>query len=261
MSLAHIFTVFIYQPFFNILVFFYWLIGLSGKPDMGIAVIFLTILVRILLMPLSLAGQRSEKDRRAISKKMLEIESEFEADPIEKERHKKLILKQNRGVLISELINLAIQVLLALMLWRIFAKGLPGEDLHLIYSFMPDVHLPFNLMFIGKYDLSHPHVSLNLLQSFLIFILETLSMYTSPFPFNKKEVVRLQLILPLVSFLVFMALPAGKKLFVITTLIFSICMLLYRAGQRWIADMQEKFAKKQEEKNSAAEPPIVQTIE
>ena len=71
MSLAHIFTVFIYQPFFNILVFFYWLIGLSGKPDMGIAVIFLTILVRILLMPLSLSGQRSEKDRRAISKKML----------------------------------------------------------------------------------------------------------------------------------------------------------------------------------------------
>ena len=137
-------------------------------------------------------------------------------------------MRKNKRILIAELFNLSIQVSIALMLWKMFQTGLPGKDLHMIYNFMPEVEKPFNLMFLGKYDLTHTNYTLNLLQSILIFVLETVSVLASPFKVTRKEVVRLQLILPVVSFLVFMAMPAGKKLFIITTLIISIILALYR---------------------------------
>ncbi len=202
------------------------------NPDMGIAVILLTILIRFLLLPLSIAGERSEKERREITEKVIEIEEIYSDDPIRKEKERKKVLKTNSRVLFSELFNLTIQVAIAIMLWKIFTTGLGGEDLHLIYEQMPDVELPFNLVFLGKYDLTHTNILLNLIQSFLIFVLEVISLYSSPYPVSKKEVVRLQLVLPVVAFIIFMSLPAGKKLFVITSLIFSIILKLIQIAYR-----------------------------
>jgi YidC/Oxa1 family membrane protein insertase len=247
--IAELFTTFIYQPFFNILVFFYWVLGLvsEGEPDMGIAVILLTILIRILLLPMSLAGDKSEADRRQIGKKIKELEATFAHDPIAFRQHKKLVLRQSRGVVVGEIVSLIIQVAISLMLWRIFARGLEGEDLHLLYSFMPKVEEPFNLVFLGKFDLAHASVFLNLFQSLCIFVLETLAIYTSPYPPEKGEVVRLQLILPVVSFFVFMFLPAGKKLFIITTLLISILLTLYK----YVKHRFEAYKLKAEEEQAA----------
>ncbi len=241
--MAELFITLIYQPFLNVIVFFYWCLGfvMDGKPDMGVAVILLTIFIRILLLPLSIAGDRSEKERREIATKVKELEENFAADPIRLEKEKKGVFKTNRRVLISELINLAIQVAIALMLWKMFSTGLPGEDIHLIYPFMPEVALPFNLNFLGLFDLSHTSYTLNAIQSLLIFVLETISLYTSPYPVRRDEVVRLQLVLPVVSFVVFMALPAGKKLFVITSLIFSIILTLVKVAIRMVKRYQEKW--------------------
>ena len=58
----------------------------------------------------------------------------------------------------------------------------------------------------------------------------------------------MQLILPVVSFFVFLGLPAGKKLFVITTLIFSIILALFRA----IMYRFNQYTKKKEAEEAAA---------
>jgi hypothetical protein len=114
------------------------------------------------------------------------------------------------------------------MLYRIFTKGLEGADIHLLYDFMPDVPRPYNLTFLGSIDLSHPSLLLNLIQSIVIFAVELLGTLTSPFPTSRKDMIRLQVILPVASFLIFLSLPAGKKLFVITTLVFSFFFILLR---------------------------------
>jgi hypothetical protein len=138
--------------------------------------------------------------------------------------------------------------MVTLMLWRIFATGLEGEDIHLIYSFMPKVELPFNLVFLGKFDLAHANIWLNLIQSFMIFVVETVSVLTSPYPTTKGEVVRLQLILPVISFLIFMNLPAGKKLFIITTLVISLILMIFK----YIRRRFEQYKIDQEEKERLA---------
>lgn len=238
-----LFITFVYQPFLNILVFLYWILDLvtGGNPDMGIAVIFLTLFIRILLFPMTLAGSRSEKERRDIAQQVKKIENEYSAEPVKKERAKKQLLKTNRRILVAELVSLSIQVTIALMLWKIFETGLPGEDLHLIYSFMPEVQQPFNLTFLGTYDLSHTSFTLNLVQSILIFVFEIVAAFNSPYPVKRSEVVRLQLVLPVVSFVIFMRLPAGKKLFVITSLCFSILWTIFKIVRRRFLNYKDKW--------------------
>ncbi|MEK7457969.1 MAG: YidC/Oxa1 family membrane protein insertase [Patescibacteria group bacterium] len=243
--MGHLFTIIIYQPFLNILVGIYWALTLlhqagslvinAPPADMGVAVIIFTIILRFILLPLTLSGERSEKERREIEEKIAEIEHRLSAHPIEKEREIKKVLKSNSRMVFSSLLELFIQVMIAIMLWRIFAKGLIGEDLHLIYSWMPKVHQPFNLIFLGKYDLTHPDMHLNLLQSILIFILEALNTLLSPYKVTRQDVVRMQFTLPIFSFIIFAFLPAGKKLFVISALSFSIVYTLIR-GLRMFFD-------------------------
>jgi len=242
MFLLDIFQTFIYQPLFNILILFYWGLDqvMPGGADMGIAVIFLTILVRILLLPISIAGDQSVNERREISQKLALLKETYRDDPIGYRQMSKKVFRSNRRVIISELISLSIQVIIALSLWKIFAKGLMGSDLHLIYDWMPKVDFPFNLMFLGKYSLNEPHWQLNIIQSGLIFILETLSVLTSPFPTSRAEVIRMQLTLPIISYLIFSQLPAGKKLFVIVTLIFSIVLTIVKFLWRQYKAYKEK---------------------
>lgn len=232
--MGDLFITVLYQPFLNILVGFYWLVGQTPLGyDMGIAVILLTIFIRILMLPLTIQGHRTEHERRAIEEQMREVEARYGNDPLRLKQESKKVFRTNPRILLSEGFSFGIQLAIALILWRIFATGLSGDDLHLLYDWIPHPPTPYNLNFLGKYDLTHTHFILNLLQSVMIFLLETIAVITSPYPYSRSEVVRVQIILPIVSFLVFMFLPAGKKLFVITTLAFSILVMLARAFMRW----------------------------
>jgi YidC/Oxa1 family membrane protein insertase len=232
--MGDIFITVLYQPFLNILVGFYWLVGHTPLGyDMGIAVILLTIFIRLLMLPLTLQGHRTEHERRAIEEQMREIEARYGNDPVRLKEESKKVFRTNPRILLSEGFAFAIQLAIALILWRIFGTGLSGEDLHLLYDWIPHPPTPYNLKFLGEFDLTHTHLILNLLQSLMIFLLETIAVITSPYPYTRAEVVRVQIILPVVSFLVFMFLPAGKKLFVITTLSFSILVMLGRASMQW----------------------------
>lgn len=245
---ANLFITLVYQPFFNLLLLIYWMLGQLGwvattpqgvQPDMGVAVIILSVIIRVMLLPLSLSGHDSEEDRRRIAAELKVAEVEFSGDQEGFQRARKQIFHKDRRVVVGELISFSIQLMTALMLWRIFASGLEGRDLHLLYSFMPQITFPFNLTFLGYFDLSHSNWVLNLIQSLLIFALETISIIASPYPASRAEVVRLQLVLPVVSFLIFMGLPAGKKLFIITSLLFSIGLTLARAARRALKPVGE----------------------
>ncbi len=104
----NLFTSFIYQPFLNLLVAIY--LGLNtltgGSADMGVAVIIFTIALRIILLPLSLASDRSEAERREIEEKIKEIKKVYSSDPLRQKQETRNLLRGNRRVLLSEGINL-----------------------------------------------------------------------------------------------------------------------------------------------------------
>ncbi len=255
----NLFITLIYQPFLNILVLFYW--GLSQipgvKPDMGVAVILLSILIRLVLLPVSLASDSSEQERHEISLKAKHIEKEYATDPVGLNRELKKLFKTNPRIVTAEMVDFGISILVTILLIRIFATGIEGADLYLLYPWMPHVPQPYNLIFLGKFDLGRPNWVLNLVQSLVILIVEIVAEFSSPFHNvlsrehipapqmnaitkvkdsyvveTRHRVQSLQFFLPVVSFLIFMFLPAGKKLFIITTLLFSLILMLIKIVRR-----------------------------
>lgn len=231
--MASWFIAWFYQPLLNALVFFYWLIGQTPIGfDMGIAVIMLTILIRIILIPMTITAHRGEKDRREIQLEVANLKRIYSHDPVAQKNAIKKALRTRPSVVISEGVMFAVQVAIALILWRIFARGLSGEDLYMIYQWMPEVSQPFNLVFMGRFDLTHPDLILNIVQTLLIVAVEVMATLTSPYPVSQRDAVRVQVVLPIVSFIIFAFLPAGKKLFVISTLAISllieVALLIYR---------------------------------
>ncbi len=229
MFFDHLFTIIIYQPLFNLLVGVYDLLYyISPKnTDMGIAVIIFTICFRIIWLPISISADRSEKEKRAIAEKVAEIEKIYSDNPIGKKNEIKRLLKSNPGPVFNSALDIFFQVLIAIMLIRMFSTGLKGADFHLLYRFIPQPNQPFNLMFLGKFDLTYPNLFLNFIQSLFILIAEILSTISSPFPITRKDLITI-IFLPIISFFIFLLMPSGKKLFIITTLGFSIILMLVK---------------------------------
>lgn len=218
----------LYRPFFNLLVVIYQLLGhFMLQPDMGVAVIFFTIALRIILLPLSLREERSEEEKREIERKMREIKMNFKGLPIQAKEARRQLLRQHQHIFWGEVFNIGLQIWIALMLWRIFSVGLEGEDFHLLYSF---IHPPvggFNLTFLGQIDLAHPSFSLNLLNALLIFVIETLNLEWGILPVSETDRL-VQFIFPAGAFLYLYNMPAGKKLFIITTLLFTLMVMVWK---------------------------------
>lgn len=239
------FEAYIYQPFFNILVGIYWLLGKIGPEleDMGIAVIIFSLVVRLITFPLTIAGERSEDEKRKIVAKVDELKEEYKHEPIRLKGEIRAVMRSNLRSVLATTANLAIQLMIILMLYRIFTTGLEGADFHLLYDFMPRVtHV--NLLFLGKYDLTHTNATLNLYQSLMIFVVEFLIALRSPFPVGRRDIILLQAILPLGSYIIFMALPAGKKVFIIASLCFSAVYHTFRLVQSLSRKLIERFTPK-----------------
>ena len=246
------FTQIFYQPFINLLVAIYYGLRfiLGSNADMGMAVILFTVTIRIILLPLTISGNRTEAERYKLSGELEELKKKFSADPVARDAHVKNLLRSNRKIVFLSGLNLAIQTIVALMLWRIFAKGLLGADFHLLYDFIPQPKEALNLTFLGQYDLTHPNATLNALQSILIFIFEAEASLFSLFPITRKEMILAQLTLPIGSYIIFSQLPAGTKLFIITTLIFSIGYTTFRQIKYWWYRLEIKLKRSENEKKS-----------
>lgn len=70
--LGNLFHIVFYQPLYNALVF---LIDLLPSADVGIAVIILTILVKVLILPLSIKATRTQMGVKALEPKIKEIQT------------------------------------------------------------------------------------------------------------------------------------------------------------------------------------------
>lgn len=232
----------VYQPFFNLLVvIYYFLQKIAIHTDMGMAVILFTIVFRIIILPLSLSAGRTEEEKVEMMTKYSELEKKNINDELKMKKEIKKLFQSNKRVLIAEIFDVGIQVLIAIMLYRIFSTGLEGADFHLLYKGVPVPNKPFNLVFLGIYDLSRPNLFLNVINTIVIFVAEATNIINSQRPISREDKMAL-FVFPLMAFVFFAYMPAGKKLFVITTLMFSICIMLVQQGIFWYHKITGKLS-------------------
>ena len=157
--MSDLFQVLFYQLILNLLVFLYNVI--PGN-DIGVAIVVMTVAIRLVLMPLSKQSIKSQKSMQDIQPKVNEIKKKYANNKEEMGRQMMALYKEEKVNPFSSCLPLLIQLPFLWAVFKVFRDGLNGGSLDLVYGFIarPEIINPISLGFI---DLSRPNVCLAVL--------------------------------------------------------------------------------------------------
>ncbi|HEY4513355.1 MAG TPA: YidC/Oxa1 family membrane protein insertase [Candidatus Paceibacterota bacterium] len=158
--ITNIWNTVLYQPLLNALAF---LVSVIPGGDIGLAVIILTILVKIILYPLSQKSIESQAQMNILSPELNKIKNSG-ASKEEQARLTFELYKQHKTNPFSGCLLVLIQIPIIFALYYVFYKGINFES-GLLYSF---VYAPenMNMMFLGILDISQKSLILAILAGF-----------------------------------------------------------------------------------------------
>ena len=143
-----LFHTFVYDPLYNGLIF---LIGAVPGYDVGLAIIAITIVVKLILFPLSKKAVRTQILMRKLEPELNEIKKKYEKDKQQQAQKMMALYKENELNPFSSILLILIQLPIIFGLYWVFWRGgLPVVDMELLYSFIsaPAENL-INMNFLG----------------------------------------------------------------------------------------------------------------
>ncbi len=151
------YNTFIFKPLYNGLV---GLMDLLPWIDVGIAVILFTIIVRLIIFPLSKNALLTQVRMKEVEPEANKIKAEY-ANDRQKQGLKVMELYKSKGIKpFSGVLLLIIQLPILLALISVFYRIIPTIDPTLLYSF---VHAPVIKPFLLGLDLTKPNIVLSLI--------------------------------------------------------------------------------------------------
>lgn len=144
-------TIFV-QPILNLLV---WLYNTLPGHDIGIAIIALTILVKLVLYPLTHIQIKQQRALQGIQPKIDEIRTRLKDNKEAQAKELMEMYKKEKVNPAASCLPLLVQLPVFLALYRALSFGLAGNHLNLLYSF---VAIPTSIdpMWLGLLDLTKP---------------------------------------------------------------------------------------------------------
>jgi YidC/Oxa1 family membrane protein insertase len=155
----------VYNPLYNLLI---GLFKVFPWADAGIIVILLTVIVRLILYPLSKKAVKTQVEMQSLGPELEAIKAKYKDN--EEQARRTLALYKERGVNpFSGILVIMIQLPIIWALYRIFLHGLPKVDTSVLYSF---IHGPenINIIFLGLIDLTLKSIPLALAAALTTFI-------------------------------------------------------------------------------------------
>lgn len=157
--MSQIFNVIFYQPILNLLVFLY---NIVPGHDIGLAIIIMTVIIKLILLPLSKQSIKSQKSLQELQPKIDEIKKKYADNKEEQGRAMMQLYKQEKVNPFSSCLPLLIQLPFLWAVFMVFQAGLKGQSLNLVYSFIHQPEL-INTISLGFIDLAKPNVVLAVL--------------------------------------------------------------------------------------------------
>ena len=223
--MSYLFKVVFYQPIFNLLVFLY---NIVPGHDLGVAIILLTVLIKLILYPLSQQSIKSQKDLQELQPKIDELKKKYADNKQEMGRAMMELYKENKVNPFSSCLPLLIQLPFLWAVFRVFRDGLKSNSLNLVYPFIgrPE-HL--NGFSLGFLDLSKPNLVLAILAGIAQFWQAKMLMTRKPAikspgaeDENMLAAMNKQMLyfMPVLTVIIGLTLPGGLTLywFVVTLL-------------------------------------------
>lgn len=213
--LAVIWNEYLFRPIFNILMYFY---NEASGQNLGIAVIYLTLLLRLVLLPFSLISVWKEAFYKKITKEISKIAEAYKNDSVLQNQEIREFLKKHRVHPWSKAIVLGVQALTLVLLYQVFLGGLRGHKMDLLYSWVmrPDF---VNTTFLG-FDLGVRNFWWAAAIAVFLFVEISLEQRKKKKFLMNTDVVY-KYFFPFFCFVLLYLLPMVKSLFILTSLIFS----------------------------------------
>lgn len=246
--MANLFIIIFYKPILNLLVFLYNTISFG---DFGVAIILLTVVIKLILWPLGKKAIKSQKSLQDLQPKIEELKKRY-SDKAELSRATMDLYKENKVNPFSSCLPLLVQLPFLWAVYRVFSDGV-NNKLDLVY---PYIHRPelINTMFFGFIDLAKSNIPLAILAGLAQFVQAKMLITKKPAvdsTGSKDEsmatIMNKQMLyfMPAITIFIGVSLPGGLTLywFVLTAL---------TALQQYIT-----FYKKTDEKSKLIEGEIV----
>ena len=229
----NIFTTIFYQPVLNLLV---WLYQVIPGHDIGIATIILTVLLRIILWPLTASSLKGQRAMQTLQPKLKALQEELKNDKEKLAKATMELYKNEKVSPLSSCLPLLIQLPFLWGLYRVLIDGLnPEKKLDLIYFF---IHNPehINPTFLGFMNLAVPSIALAVLAGAAQFW--ATKMIQVPAPAVKTDGAKdenamaqmnksMMYMMPLVTVFIGVKLPGGLTLYWLVTTVLQIL-------QQWV---------------------------
>lgn len=209
--MSELFHKILYQPLFDVLVFLYQYLG-----DLGVAIIVLTVLIRVVLFPLFYKGAKDQAIMQRLAPKIREIQANHKNNREEQAKALMGLYREHRVNPLSSFLLILVQLPILIALYQIFMKGLVGPDF-------------LDLNFLGLIDLKEKSAIIVGLAAAAQYFQGKLAIIKSEKPFKDltpiermgHQMVYLGPILTVI-FLYFFNLPSAVGLYWLTTSLFSV---------------------------------------
>lgn len=230
--MIHILTIIFYQPLLNLLVFFYNVI--PGQ-DIGIAIILITVIIRLLLYPFSAKAIKSQKLLQDMQPKIDEMKRMYKDQKEKQAQEMMKIYKEHKINPFSSCLPLLIQFPFLIAIYQVFNTSLRNGNLDLLYSFVANPgHI--NTIAFGFFDLSKANIVLAIIAGAAQFWQAKMMMAKRPAIKNKDSkdedmaaIMSKQMVymMPVMTVIIGASLPSGLVLYwLVITVITALQQLL-----------------------------------
>jgi len=226
--MSNIFNLVFYQPILNLVVFIY---NILPGHDLGIVIIILTVLIKLLLYPLSQKSIKSQKELQDLQPKINEIKIKYANNKEEQGRAMLNIYKEHKINPFSSCLPLLIQLPFLWAIFAVFRSPLQNGALDYVYSFIYRPEMIDSFGFFGLLDLSKRSIVLAVLAGLAQFWQAKMMMAKRPI--IKAEALKdedmsaimskqMTYMMPLLTIFIGITLPSGLALYWLVTTIFQI---------------------------------------
>lgn len=212
---------FFYQPLLNILIYLYE--NFAGN-NLGWAVVELTVALRVLLLPLSIAAERNAVKYERLERRIETMSREAAGDSVARKQKVRELLRREHVSPWAKVASFGLQALVLVLLYQVFLGGINYNKLTALYAWVPQPDY-INLTFYG-FNVASRNIWWALAVGVVLFSEISLSYRRRSDLAVSDQLYRF--IFPLASIGVLFALPLVKSIFILTSIFFSFLLTLVR---------------------------------
>jgi YidC/Oxa1 family membrane protein insertase len=221
------FNTILYQPLLNALI---WIYQYLPGQDFGIAVIVLTVIIRIALYPLMIKSLKSQKALSELQPKIQEIQQKYKDNKEQQSKEMMALYQKEKINPFGGCLPFLLQLPILIALYRVFWKGLSPEAMNYLYSFVPNPGA-INPSFLGLINLAEPNLILAFVAGITQFFQSKTLLPQKKETKGKKDqmgqfsdMMQKQMLyfFPILTVLILWRLPSAIGVYWIVTALFSI---------------------------------------